>query len=425
MLRKLGTEMRSGVLAAIMALAALPAAAQQRGPEDLVARMLAQARSSPTFHGPPPGVDALPVDLFTSKNFYADRALWSDQRYWRCNTPRQISDMWTSQRIGKAAPGSAAWGDCKQGVPRQSIVSPYPYRTAKAQYEALLARAKARGGPTTYTKANVPDWDGYYAMDMSPGHDPGAEWTWGTNAQTPTILSLLTPEYQKRMVQLAYHEAVSNDPQWEASFCYPEGLVRLWTQFSQGTKFQLTVTPWNLQFLSGIADNFIRQVMIGQRHVETTPQWMGETVGFWDGDTLVAWTAHVQAWTISHSMFEFSNKLETVETYSPARDAAGHFIGLDMEAILYDPEAFVQPVRLSFRYIRVAAPESDERFTFIQCLTNLRNVAGRPIQLTKADPRFVDFYGRPWAQAWDDHYEKGWVKPETAAAPQDVLDLFK
>ena len=32
-------------------------------------------------------------------------------------------------------------------------------------YEALLAAAKAKGGPTVYTKATVPDWDGYYSRD--------------------------------------------------------------------------------------------------------------------------------------------------------------------------------------------------------------------------------------------------------------------
>ena len=304
--------------------------------------------NTPTFAGPPAGMQALPLDLFSSKNFYKDQKLWSDQRYFRCNTPRQLTDIWTSRRIGNKPPASASWGDCSADYPREKIVSPYPYKTAKEHYEALLAAAKAKGGPTVYTKATTPDWDGYYARDQRADH--GAEWIWGTVNQVPTILSLLTPEYQKRMVQMNYHEAVDNAPQWEASFCYPEGFLRWWAQASQGGNFQLTMTPWKVQFLSGIAANFLRQVLIGKEHVQKVPQWYGETVGFWDGTTLVTWTANVQAWTLSHSMFEFSGKMETVETFKPVYDASGKFVGLDHEAVFYDPEAFVQPLHATYRY---------------------------------------------------------------------------
>jgi hypothetical protein len=269
----------------------------------------------------------------------------------------------------------------------------------------------------------VPDWDGYYQRDYQADH--GSEWIWGVS-QAPTVLSLLTPEYQKRMVQLIYHEAVTNAPQWNASFCYPEGFIRWWAQPSQAGNFQLTMTPWNVQFLSGIADNFLRQVMVGkEQHVQKVPQWYGETIGFWDGTTLVTWTANIQPWTLTHAMFETSDKMETVETFKPAYDAQGKFVGLDHEAIFYDPDAFVAPVRASYRFARRATPDDpNRRYTFIECLSNIQNVNGRPTQLTAADPHYVDYYGRPWAKNWEKYFEVGWDKPQEQL-PQEILDIFK
>lgn len=374
------------------------------------------------IQGPPAGVAPLPLDMFSSKNFYKDNALWMDKRYYRCNVPRQLYGMWNTGRIGPNAPTSASWGDCDADWPRERILSPYAYKTAKEHYGALMAAAKAKGGPTVYTRATMPDWDGYYQRDAQADH--GAEWIWGVT-QAPTVLSVLTPEYQKRMVQMMYHEAVSNSPQWSASFCYPEGFIRWWAQPSSAGNFQLTMATWQVQFLSGIADNFLRQVLIGKEHVQKVPQWYGETVGFWDGTTLVSWTANIQGWTLTHAMFDTSDKLETVETFKPAYDASGKFVGLDHETTFYDPEAFVAPVRASYRFARVATPaDPDRRYTFIECLSNIQNTDGRPKQLTNADPRFVDYYGRPWTKNWEKYLEAGWDKPQEDL-PAVITDIFK
>ena len=166
--------------------------------------------------------------------------------------------------------------------------------------------------------------------------------------------------------------------------------------------------------------------MVGKAgHVQKVPQWYGETIGFWDGTTLVTWTANVQAWQLSHVMFENSGKLETVETFKPALDANGNFIGLDHETIFYDPDAFTVPVRASFRFVRAATTEDpNRRYTFIECLSNIFNTDGKPKQTTAADPRFVDYYGRPWAKNWEEHFEKGWDKPKEEL-DSAITDIFK
>ena len=151
--------------------------------------------------------------------------------------------------------------------------------------------------------------------------------------QIPTILSLLTPEYQ----QAHGAEDVSRGVNARVAVAVAVLLAgRLHAPLRSGghagadqSAFIFVVTPQLVQISTGVARNFVTNINVGRefrmdgdvpRLGADVPRWYGETIGFWDKDALITWTSNIQGWMV-HGKFEFSSKLQTVEIYTPVRDA--------------------------------------------------------------------------------------------------------
>jgi hypothetical protein len=106
--------------------------------------------------------------------------------------------------------------------------------------------------------------------------------------------------------------------------------------------------------------------------------------------------------------------MQSIEIYTPNRDAGGNFVGLNHEAILYDAEALVEPVRIVRNFQKLGSQREQTPYAFIECVQTIFPVNGIATPLSPGDVfeyEVPDMYGRPWAKIWE-RLEQGMSKPK-------------
>ena len=286
---------------------------------------------------------AAQTTIFNTKDFHQDRALWTDPAYYRNNTVAQLRgmalDIVPYENTGQVGAARLYGSEGTGRAGALNLASPYPFKTATEHYQAWLKEAN---GGTKHTKTSIPDWSGRWVPrggGFGGGPDPASD-----------VARMLTPQYQEYFVQDM--KAATEGRTWAPNaFCLPNGF------FPTLAADEFIVTPnqvWTLA--AGNGWNSTRWIYTdGSGHTPEDlqfPKWAGESIGFWNGDTLIVHTNQIKGW--KGGLVEYTDDLETVERYRRVGDR------IEAEITLYDPEVFVRPVyaKLNFERDRKTGPEN-------------------------------------------------------------------
>ena len=116
--------------------------------------------------------------------------------------------------------------------------------------------------------------------------------------------------------------------------------------------------------------------------------------------------------------------MQTIEIYTPNRDADGNFTGLNHESIFYDPEALVEPIRIvrNLDKINDYADADQTPYAFIECIQGIFVIEGENVPVSPGsmvEYEVPDMYGRPWDTIYRQNFEQGMSGPDNA-----MEDLF-
>lgn len=180
-----------------------------------------------------------------------------------------------------------------------------------------LERDQAPTGPTPHMPDGKPDFSGV--------------WTPGPNffaMGQPPLQPWADALYKERRANLS-----KDDPE---GHCLPAGVPRL-----SPFPYKIVQTPTLIVYLDeGNVHSYRQFFLDGRGHPkDMDPLWMGDSIGKWDGDTLVVDTVgfNDKTWLNGQGL-PHSEELHVVERFR--RPDLGH---LEIEVTMEDPKAFLKP----------------------------------------------------------------------------------
>lgn len=234
---------------------------------------------------------------------------------------------------------------------------------------AISTASFAQGAPTA--AASTPDLSGIWARVVEPASRPF--YLYAFQAAAPSMTPWGEARYKETKPShgaraVALEE--SNDPVFAA--CNPPGVPRV---YLNPFPFQIANVPGRETLILYEYDHLVRHVYTDGRPHDTrsAPSWMGDSIGRWEGNTLVVDTINFNDMTwIDRRGLPHGEELHVVERFTRVDQNT-----LDVRVTVEDPQAYTAPWTAQLRYtlrppewrILELACEDDASFLQLERLT--------------------------------------------------------
>jgi len=224
---------------------------------------------------------------------------------------------------------------------REAVVPPpMPFPSARAHYEFLLK--KANGG-TKHTVATLPDWSGIWQSGIT------------TMSMRHPVDAPLSPAYRANYDEKQRQEREYGEVYYDRlTACEPSAYPR-WLVEPYHKEFALA--PNQVWLMQEYMNETRRVFTDGRPH--DTPEghtWLGDSIGFWDGNKLVIWTTAVKAADYLRGYPDTSAELEGVEVWQRVAGLGGKPDRIVVQATIYDPVGLTAPWNVATSYLKADYP---------------------------------------------------------------------
>jgi hypothetical protein len=222
------------------------------------------------------------------------------------------------------------------------------------------ARAQTSSKQRVAVFAKLPDWSGIWELDAFVGQSDGqqfsAEGQRELEAYAAAMRPSFTPEYQAKYdaIRKKVADAVAADPDHPPATHQPLCVAPPFPGTTSPGMFEWLVTPEETTFVSTVGA--VRHIYTdGRSHPPKDEMWptlMGDSVGHWEGDTLVVDTIgtrkRLYTGELSGFFFPMSDQLHFIE-----RIRMVNHNEMQIDYTVEDPVALTKPIHATITHTRV------------------------------------------------------------------------